>query len=265
MEIPLIILANSLITGFAYKRRSLDRSGAVAAWLVGTGIFLLGDGFMWLILMSFFLSSSFLTRYTQRYKRSDDISLKENSGRNYIQVLANGGLGLLLALLYHVTAAEACYLAFAASFAAANSDTWASEIGVLSKNPPISIISGKPIARGLSGGVSPLGTVASLAGAAFIAAIFTLGHVSFYSTQQTGWLLFSLITAAGFFGSLVDSLLGATVQGKFYSSVHNRIVEKANYFGEKTHHITGLPFINNDLVNISSALFAALLVIYIWV
>ncbi len=266
MRIVLIILSNLVVVGLAHRRKSLDKSGTVAAWLLGSGIFLLGNGFMWFILMSFFVSSSLLTAYTRRYRPSDDSSREETSGRSYIQVLANGGLGLLLAVLYRITAADACLLAFAAAFAAANSDTWASEIGGLSKNPPVSIVTGKPMARGLSGGISPLGTAASMAGAAFIAFVFILGHGRLYGAggQANPWFLFSLITAAGFLGSLVDSLLGATVQGKFYSCIHHRIVEKADYLGEKTRHLTGLRLINNDLVNISSALVAALFAICVW-
>ncbi len=172
---------------------------------------------------------------------------------------------MILALLYRITAAEICILAFAASFAVANSDTWASEIGTLSKNPPVSIINGKPLPRGLSGGISLLGTVASLAGSAFIATVFSLGCAHFYTTLEPSWRVFALITASGFIGSLVDSVLGATVQGKFYSRMHGRVVEEADYLGEKTRHLTGLPFITNDLVNLSSALLSVLIVIYVWI
>ncbi len=77
MRLLMILATNLFITGLAYKRNSLNESGAVAACLLGSGIFILGDGFMWLILMSFFLSSSFLTSYTRRYKHCDDAIVEE--------------------------------------------------------------------------------------------------------------------------------------------------------------------------------------------
>ncbi|PJH75824.1 MAG: DUF92 domain-containing protein, partial [Anaerolineae bacterium CG_4_9_14_0_8_um_filter_58_9] len=63
MQQLLLGLLFALIIAFlAYRARSLSRSGAYAAVLVGTLIFGLG-GWQWaIILLTFFISSSALTR-----------------------------------------------------------------------------------------------------------------------------------------------------------------------------------------------------------
>ncbi|MEZ4523276.1 MAG: DUF92 domain-containing protein [Thermomicrobiales bacterium] len=49
--------------------------------------------------------------------------------------------------------------------AAATSDTWATELGIRSGQMPRYVLSGRPVAAGLSGGITPAGTLASVAGA----------------------------------------------------------------------------------------------------
>ena len=53
---------------------------------------------------------------------------------------------------------------YAATVAAATSDTWATEFGKLSKSKPISITLFEPIEHGLSGGITMIGTFGSILG-----------------------------------------------------------------------------------------------------
>ena len=70
---------------------------------------------------------------------------KSKSGRNVNQVFANGGVGLVLCVFNHFYQTELIYYMFLASIAAANSDTWATEIGKLSRTRPKDIISGRSL------------------------------------------------------------------------------------------------------------------------
>jgi len=136
-----------------------------------------------LLMLAFFISSSLL-------------STKKTS-RNHRQVLANGGVAALAAL-------AGSRIAFAGALAAAAADTWASEIGRHSRALPRLITNGKPVPAGTDGGMTLLGTTAGIAGAGLIAALS-------YVLGQRGA---QAIAIAGFLGMIVDSLLGATVQGK---------------------------------------------------
>jgi uncharacterized protein (TIGR00297 family) len=112
-------------------------------------------------------------------------------------VLANGGIAALAALAGNWTW-------FAGALAAANADTWATEIGIHSRTPPRLITNGLRVPAGTDGGMTLLGTTAGIAGAGLIAGVS-------YLFGQPGTVA---IAAAGIIGMLLDSLLGATVQGK---------------------------------------------------
>ena len=75
----------------------------------------------------FFISSTLLSKTGPKNLN------KSKSGRNVNQVFANGGVGLVLCVLNHYYQTELIYYMFLASVAAANSDTWATEIGKLSR------------------------------------------------------------------------------------------------------------------------------------
>ncbi len=135
--------------------------------------------------------------------------------RDAAQVLANGGIaGLCVLLGQAFPGALWPWLAFAGALAAANADTWATELGVLSKTPPRSIRTGRMVEPGDSGGVSWMGILAATGGSLLIALLAVLpwpGIPAEFGLATHG-LVILLITLAGLGGSLVDSLLGATAQ-----------------------------------------------------
>ena len=111
--------------------------------------------------------------------------------------MANGGVAALAALFGN-------WPAFAGSLAAATADTWATEIGSRSTSPPRLVTNWKAVAPGTDGGMTLMGTLGAIAGAGFIAGTsYLLGF---------RWVL--AIALAGALGMLLDSILGATVQGK---------------------------------------------------
>lgn len=172
----------------------LTGRGATAALAVGLGtIWGLGwRGFV--LLLAFFVSGSLLTRAV---KGGEGAAEGGGRRRNARQVMANGGVAALAALVGNWTW-------FAGAVAAANADTWATEIGSHSPTPPRLITNGTRVAPGTDGGMTLLGTAGGVAGAGFIAGLS-------YILGQRGALV---IAVAGVVGMLLDSLLGATVQGK---------------------------------------------------
>lgn len=241
----------------AYRAGSLSKSGAYAATLVGTIIFGIG-GWEWaVLLLTFFITSSALSRAFKSRKQGLDEKFSKGHERDAGQVFGNGGLAALFAAL-HALYPESIipWIGFAASLAAVNADTWATEVGVLNPTPPRLITDlKKRVEKGTSGGISSWGTLASLLGAAVIA----LPAVLLGPTGTLNINHFLLISAAGTAGSLFDSLLGATVQAMYYCPADKKETEKhpLHTCGTKTVHIRGWRWLNNDWVNLACGAFGA--------
>lgn len=236
-----------LISALAYAVRALDFSGAVAATVLGTLVFGLG-GLDWaLVLIVFFVSSSALSRLAQRRKRALQAVFSKGGRRDAAQVLANGGIAGGIVLLHGLfPQGIVLWAAFAGALAAVNADTWATELGVLSRTPPRLITSGRVVERGTSGGISLIGTLSAAGGALLIGVTAAL-----LRPAESGLALALIAGAAGLLGSLVDSLLGATLQAIYHCPVCAKETERhpLHTCGAKTSLARGLAWMTNDVVN----------------
>jgi uncharacterized protein (TIGR00297 family) len=182
------LLVNAAASVLVLRRGSLDAGGAIVGTVVGTLIFACGGPLFWIILMAFFITSTGLG-YVGRGVKAGLAGIHQKGGRrDMFQVLANGGIGMIAAVLFRITGDPAWAAGFAVSFASSNADTWAGELGVLSRADPVSLLGFRPVRRGISGGVSLLGTFASFCGALLIALIFAAVNTSLaiFSTGFVG-------------------------------------------------------------------------------
>jgi uncharacterized protein (TIGR00297 family) len=231
--------------GLAYWRGALTFHGAAAATAVGTITFARGGPSAAAAMLAFFGSSSVLSRVAESRKSSLPLAQTKGARRDAWQVLANGGIA-------------AGYVAFGrprglvGALAAAAADTWATELGLLARSPPRLITTLRRVAPGTSGGVTPEGLLASVAGAAVVG----LAHAALGGNASLRRALL-----AGVSGALIDSLLGATLQAGYCchrcklpteQSVHARC-------GSRAHLERGLPWVTNDTVNALATLSGALI------
>ncbi|MGA2975658.1 MAG: DUF92 domain-containing protein [Spirochaetia bacterium] len=251
---------NAAAAAVALWRGSVDPGGAAAGTLVGALIFACGGPLFWLVLIAFFLSSTGLGHVRVREKEWLAAIHEKGGRRDLFQVLANGGMGMLCAALFRLTGNNGWAVGFAVSFASSNADTWASELGVLSKGSPVSLFTFRPVPRGVSGGVSLYGCAMSLAGALLIALVFAAENLSLGLFPGRFILLAAFVSGAGFIGSLLDSLLGATLQAQYEPSPDARaaggalVVTERRFSADGVPHrlARGLAFVNNDVVNFTS-------------
>jgi len=255
------LVLNAAASVLALWRSSVDLGGAIVGTTLGTLIFAAGNPFFWLILMAFFVSSTALGWVRPEEKEALKAMHQKGNRRDLFQVLANGGMGLLMAILFGLTRDPAWAVGFAVSFASSNADTWASELGVLSRNDPVSLLRLRPVPRGISGGVSLAGCAASLAGAAFIALIFAAENLSLCLLSGGFVRVTAFVAAGGFLGSLLDSLLGGTLQAQYVPAAGDAkraraallVTERAfTDEGVPNRLARGLSFVNNDVVNFAS-------------
>lgn len=254
------LILSALMGVLGYWRQALTVSGVIGAILIGTLIFGLG-GWIWgVLLITFFVSSSWLSHYRRADKETVAEKFAKGSRRDIGQALANGGLGAILAVAFAYSPEPLLFAAFLGVMSTVNADTWATELGVLSPMPPRLLTTGQEVAPGTSGGVTWLGTWASLGGALLIGTMATALTQIESLLRGGGWRLeavsYSLLAVVGgFAGSLFDSLLGATVQAIYYCPRCAKETESpVHRCGQVSHPVRGWAWLNNDVVNFSSSL-----------
>jgi len=253
--------AVSIIFGYgAFKTKSLSVSGSFGAFLLGVFMFGMGSWHTMLPLIGFFVLSSILSKIADRQSKKDIISSK-GSQRDIVQVYANGGIPLIFTIVWYLSKypIDWLYWAFLASLASATADTWETEIGSFSKSLPYNILNGKRVPKGYSGGITLLGTSGGIIGAAIIILIAALMGFIEWDPQ-----LIILIIATGFLGSVVDSILGASIQAKFRCEVCGKTTERISHCHEETTHVSGILWLDNDWVNVAGTLSGGLIFILLY-
>jgi uncharacterized protein (TIGR00297 family) len=201
------------------RARVLTPDGAAAAVLTGTLVVGFGGIGAGIVLVTFFVSSSLFTRWRAERKHHPE----HRHGRRASQVLANGAAAAGASVWWGLTGSPLAAAALAGSLAAATADTWATEIGTLSPEPPRLITTLRQVPAGTSGAVTWRGTIAGILGATLIAG--------------TAWAVLSVrpgpVLIGGVVGMTMDSILGATA-------------ERSRWM-------------NNDAVNLSATMVGALL------
>jgi uncharacterized protein (TIGR00297 family) len=231
---------SSLAAGLALRAHALTGSGALAAAVVGT-IVLAAGGVQWAgLMLLFFGTSSVLSRL----RGGPSGYVAREGPRDATQVLANGGVPLLVAALYLFWPCDLLTIAYAAALAAATADTWASEYGSRFGGIPRSVLSSHRVPAGTSGAITVIGSAASLAGAALIAI--------------SGALLLELgggevigVFVGGVTGSAIDTALGATIQEVRRCPLCGELTEQRVHGAcdTPTVHVRGSRRLNNDGVN----------------
>lgn len=257
IEIKSFILAFILalmISIISFKMKFLDFGGSAVTFLLALFIFGIG-GWKWTIpILTFFILSSFLSKVAERFSKKDVASIFEKgSQRDYKQVLANGGVPLLIIVLSNLLPLEIdWYLVYLLSIAISTADTWSTEFGTLFARNVYLITNFKKVSPGISGGISLIGTLGGVLGSILI----VLSSGFFIELNM------KVIVSLPFFallGNFFDSLMGATIQVIYKCSVCEKLTEKKIHCQKDTYYYKGIKLIDNDAVNFVSVLFISLL------
>jgi uncharacterized protein (TIGR00297 family) len=297
MSIEFIILELIIVMIFfgSIKTKILTVGGAFAAVLVGTLISLCGFEYF-VILAAFFFSSSKATNIHKQIKtKLLGKSYLKDKKRNAIQVFSKSLFPSLICLILYKYYGKGMHLfnlenmtnykfklfldsLFIGFFESANADTWASELGISSNNLPVLILHGfKTVPKGINGAISSYGTICSIQGGLFISFIVIICNVCRYGIFQIFKIdikiLFIMIKiffiggVIGFIGSLIDSLLGQTVQLSIYNETKKCVIEKENELEAKKNgdelKYYGRDILNNSGVNLVTGVITSLISGYI--
>jgi uncharacterized protein (TIGR00297 family) len=208
----LAVLSGAALVGPAALARAASPSGLLAggvaaAWFLYAGGFPVLGAFTALVV--FGTAASRIGRARKAEFGAAEARGGRRSARN---VLANAGpaaAGLVVAAFTDGVIAEAWRAAAAGALVAATADTTAGELGMLSAERPRRLLFGRFVARGENGGMTFAGTGWSLATAALGAAI-----AAALGSPESRTATAAAVFCGGACGPLVDSLLGATIEGR---------------------------------------------------
>ena len=240
------------VAALAHQQKALSTSGAVAAVFVGTAC--VAAGWSWaIILIVFFVAGTTVSHIGAKAKRLATGDVVEKGGaRDAWQVLANGGPFAAAAIASIVWPSHVWQIAGVGAIATSSADTWATEIGTVSKQMPRSILSLRPVPTGTSGGVTWLGMCAAIGGASLIAL------VAFLAGWHGAAICAALVGGVG--GCVFDSILGASLQVRRWCARCEKATERSIHVcGTTTGIAGGIRWLNNDAVNFLSSISGALM------
>lgn len=246
----LFLMLIGFILLLAFLRHKLTLDGVAVAFLTGAIIFSLGNLWLGLALLSFFILGTVITKFGPASKPDKSSS----APRNWKQVVANSFPSVILVLGYSLYGFEEFLMIAFSIFSAAASDTFASELGTKTNSKVVSIITLKEVPKGISGGVSILGLGFSILGSFLLA---------LYAYPSFGWTGFWINGTLGVFGMLLDSVLGATLQQK-YAHPDGSLRDTPAYKGQRRTHQwqvltnNGVNFITLCLVAVVGILWIAI-------
>jgi len=260
-----------VIAVVARRLRTLTSGGAVAAAVVGA--IAIAAGWSWaILLLAFFASASMLSRWRRGEKETRTAAvLEKDDERDAIQVLANGAIFAAAALLFKVrwymsrqviidqdpTWTIGWMVLGAGAIAAACADTWSTEIGTLAPGTPRLITNRREVPPGTSGGITGAGLAGGLCGALFMALLVRIVHWP--------WSIAIAAGVGGIAGTLADSWIGATMQGRRRCPTCDVGTERwVHDCGTDTVEAGGIAWLDNDAVNALSTGIGALAAFGVW-
>lgn len=243
------ILLTPLVIMFAVSKKALTPAGVAAAIGVDAVISATLGNFGFVLLLSFFGVSVLIDKLKKHFKGRGVGEELKGDCRDHMQVIVNALIPVLSAVLYWFSRDCVFLVAFVASMAEALADTAASGAGAFARKTydPFRL---KACKKGLSGGMSLPGTLASLVGAALISLVALA-----FGALGVKLMLVAILSA--FSGAIFDSFLGSVFQVKYRCTVCSELTEKHEHCGAATVRAHGLTLVDNDVVNLLSSLFSA--------
>lgn len=306
-QIVAIVLA-TFLAFHGLKKKSLSPSGAAAAFVIGALILSNELKTFGVSLIVFYLVGSRVTKVGKALKGKLEEGHQEAGYRSAWQVFCNSFSAFFAAVLwdglfskdsfartllppnlaivartYH--SALRCpvdasfgqgwsrFLLFATlgHFACCLGDTMASELGILSKSAPFLITTWRRVPPGTNGGVSALGTLASVAGGVIMGITMS---ITLIMESSACFAVSSIVLRdflfwgafGGLVGSLLDSLMGATIQRTRFSSRTKRILQDDTIVepgSNEVETISGINILTNNQINLLSSILTALITGYL--
>lgn len=251
---PLVIaiLIAPPILILALIKKSITIEAAMMGLIMSTSISFFSKEPLLILIMVLFISAEIVSKICRKIREK-----KETHNRGFYQIFSITIMAIIMSFIYYMTNdIKYLYIGYL-SIIAQFSDSMASDIGSLSKEKPIDIIRGNRVEKGISGGVSILGSVSALITSIFGGFIVLLLEGNIYPVLIT-------IVTLSFFSTIIDSILGSLVQAKYQCPTCNNITDNKTCCNSQTTLVGGIKFINNTSVNLITSVITTLIALVLF-
>lgn len=239
-DLEMALIINVIIAVITYKLKILNKMGTTFAFVIGC-IVLCYRRDAYVILLSFLIIETFIEKAVTN-KQEREVRTKE-------QIFCNSIIAILALIINCITGENEYYIVYVSAISCSLGDSMASTIGSKYAKKVYSLISLKEIEKGLSGGVSIIGTLFGVLGNFFIGLIYYL----LLNHGTVEYINFLVIVISGFIGVMTDSILGDLFQKKYYCAKCGKEVDNIICCGSRTRKIKGI-LTNNEVNLISTAI-----------
>lgn len=237
------LILSEIIFIIIFFSKSIDYFGSLLSMLMVFSYMYFGGNFAVMILLSEYFFIFLVALFKKKIIKKD----KDRDKRKFLQILINGGLGTVFIILYGLFKNTNLLIISIISVSGCFVDSVSSDVGEFSKNEPYDIFKKRKIQKGLSGGISIIGTVAALICSVLISLLM-------YLNIKLQLLDFLIITSLIFGQTIIDSFFGSTLQVKYKCKKCKKIKEKKICCNKTTEKISGIAWMNNNMVNALSSI-----------
>lgn len=196
------LAVNAVLAIIGYAAKSVDVSGAVGGFLLGSILILFGGWPLYASLLGFFIVGTACTKLGYQRKARMGLAQEQGGRRGFRHAFSNVGVAAIYAVAaWRLGGNVAMLIAGVASLATAAADTTASELGQLFGKRPFLPLTLRRVPVGTEGAVSIEGTLFGIGGGFVVAAIGAWAYGRLDAIP--------LLTLAAFAGSYVESIVGS--------------------------------------------------------
>ena len=209
------LAVNTVLAILGYVLRTVDLSGFLVGWLLGSVIVIGGGPALYVALLAFFVIGTICTKLGYKRKSAAGLAQEKGGRRGAGHAIANVGVAALCALACWRGLGLVPLFMGIAALATAAADTTGSEIGKLLGKRAFHPLTLRRVERGTDGAISLEGTLAGIAAAFLVAFAGTVMAANRLRPGFTGSVVIAkshvlaVLTAAGFLGSYAESILGS--------------------------------------------------------
>ena len=213
IRLALAFAINAIAALGTFMKGIVSKSGAIGGFVVGFLIYFFTDWRGYIVLVTFFILGTLITKIKYRDKAEKGIAQEDEGKRGAKHAFANCASSLILGIFAYVALAQGndtlgmiFMTGFCGAFATALSDTSSSEIGQAYGKTTILLTSFKRVPPGTEGAVSLEGTFAG------IFASLVIALIALATGALSVWQGVVAVVIAAFIGNTLESVIGSTIE-----------------------------------------------------